>query len=78
MQRIVEQQIVPAMQALPGFHRYLGGVNRSNGTITAVSLWDTQAQANFSREVLMGAVPALTAIGVALEPAEIYEITLDT
>lgn len=45
--------------------------------MSAVSLWDTEAHANFSRDVLMGAVPALTALGVTLEPAEIYEVTVD-
>jgi hypothetical protein len=77
VQRVVEEQVVPAMQRLPGLQRYMGGLNRSAGILSAVSLWDTEAHANFSRDVLMGAVPALTALGVTLEPAEIYEVTVD-
>jgi hypothetical protein len=51
--------------------------NRSAGTICAVSFWDSEANANFGRDVLTGAVPALMQIGVSLEPAEVYEVTLD-
>jgi len=77
VQRIVEEQMIPVMQALPGFQRYIGGVSGSTGMLTGVSLWDTEEHANFSRDVLMGAVPALQGIGVTLEPAEIYEALVD-
>jgi hypothetical protein len=77
IQRIVEQQVIPAVQKLPGFQRYLGGVNRSTGMITAISLWDSEDQASFSRDAMISAVPALTALGVTFDPAEIYEVTAD-
>ena len=77
IQRIVEEQVIPAIQKLPGFQRYLGGVNRSTGMITAVSLWDTEDQASFSRDAVISAVPALMALGVTFEPAETYEVTAD-
>jgi hypothetical protein len=77
VQRIVEEQVIPALQGLPGFQRYIGMANRSAGTICAVSFWDSDANANFGRDVLMDAVPALMQIGVSLEPAEVYEVTLD-
>ncbi len=77
VQQVVEGELIPAMHGLPGFEHYLGGVNRSMGTLCLVSLWDNEAHANFSRDVLRKAIPALTAIGVTLEPAEVYEVTLD-
>ena len=77
IQRLVEEQVIPAIQKLPGFQRYLGGVNRSTGMLTAVSLWDTEDQASFSRDAMISAVPALMALGVTFEPAEIYEVTAD-
>jgi hypothetical protein len=77
IQRLVEEQVIPAMQKLPGFQRYLGGVNRSMGMLTAVSLWDTEDQASFSRDAMISAVPALMALGVTFEPAETYEVTAD-
>ncbi len=77
VQRVVEELVVPAVRALPGFQRYIGGVNRNAGIMIATSLWDSEAHASFSREALMGSVPALTALGVTLDPAEIYEITVD-
>jgi len=77
VQRIVEEQMMPVLRSLPGFQRYLGGSNQSAGTICAISLWSSEAEANFPRDVLAGSVPALTGIGVTLDPPEIYEITLD-
>jgi hypothetical protein len=77
IQRLVEEQVIPAIQKLPGFQRYFGGVNRSAGMITAVSLWDTADQASFSRDAMISAVPALMALGVTFEPAETYEVTAD-
>jgi hypothetical protein len=77
IQRIVEEQVIPALQKLPGFQRYFGGLNRRNGMITAVSLWDSEEQASFSRDAMISAVPALTALGVTFEPAEIYEVTAE-
>jgi hypothetical protein len=77
IQRIVEEQVIPVVQKLPGFQRYLGGVDRTNGMLTAVSLWDTEEHASFSRDAMISAVPALTALGVTFEPAETYEITAD-
>ena len=77
IQRLVEEQVIPAIQKLPGFQRYLGGVNRSTGMLTAVSLWNTEDQASFSRDAMISAVPALMALGVTFEPAETYEVTAD-
>jgi hypothetical protein len=77
IQRIVEEQVIPALQKLPGFQRYIGGLNRSTGMLTAVSLWDTEEQASFSREAVISAIPALMALGVTFEPAETYEVTAD-
>jgi hypothetical protein len=77
IQRIVEAQVIPALQKLPGFQRYIGGINRSTGMLTAVSLWDSEEQASFSREAVISAIPALTALGVTFEPAETYEVTAD-
>jgi hypothetical protein len=78
VRRIVDEQLVPVMQSLPGFQRYLGLINRSAGTMCAVSFWDNEANANFSRDVLKGAVTAVMALGATLEPAEIYEIDVDS
>ncbi|HWQ15688.1 MAG TPA: hypothetical protein VNL77_23005 [Roseiflexaceae bacterium] len=77
VQRIVEGQVIPVIQGLPGFQRYYGGVNRGAGTLVAVTVWDTEEHASFSRENLAGVMPALQAIGVTLEPPQIFEVTVE-
>lgn len=77
VQQIVEGELIPAMQGLPGFEQYVGGANRSLGTLCLVSFWDNEVHANFSRDVLQKAITALSAIGVTLEPVEVYEVILD-
>lgn len=77
VQRLVEAHIVPALKQLPGFRQYLGGINNETGILCAISLWDTEEQANFSREALAEGVRALVAAGVSLEIADVYELTVN-
>jgi len=77
VQQIVEGELLPAMRGLPGFEQHIGGANRGMGILCLVSFWDNEAHANFSRDVLRRAITALSAIGVTLEPVEVYEVILD-
>ena len=73
----LSQQIRAAVQALPGCQSMHSGIDRNGGRLVAVSTWDTAEHANFSRETASGLgelVRRTEAIGVQLEPPEIYEI----
>jgi quinol monooxygenase YgiN len=65
--------IAAAVTALPGCQQYYGGGNRGSGTTIAVSTWDTEEHATFSRDALASIMPRLQAAGVQLDPPEIYE-----
>jgi hypothetical protein len=74
-------QIVPvardldaAMRQLPGLQQFWQGVDRAAGTVAAVSTWDTEEHANVAREALGEPVGRLRALGVTLDPLEIYEL----
>ena len=70
------REVNAAVQALPGWQRMQSGLDRSGGRLVAVSTWDTAEHANFSRDAgsLGDVVRRTQAIGVQLEPPEIYEI----
>ena len=68
------REITTAVQQLPGCQSLHPGVDRTAGTIAAVSTWDTEEHARFSRDRLGDIVARMQAIGVQLEPPEIYEI----
>ena len=75
------EQIIPiagevrtAMRRLPGLQHNHQGIDRAAGTVAAVSVWDSEAHANFSREALGDPISGLRALGVQFEPPEIYEI----
>ena len=71
------REINAAVQALPGCQSIHTGIDRTAGTLAAASTWDTAEQANFAREAagrLGDVVRRTQAIGVQLEPTEIYEI----
>ena len=68
------REVTAAVQRLPGFHHYHGGIDRNAGTIAAVSVWDTEEHATFSRDTLGAVISRLQAIGAQLEPPEIYDI----
>jgi len=45
MDRIVTEEMIPALRAEPGFAGALNLVNRTNGEAIMVILWATEAQA---------------------------------
>jgi len=59
-----------------GCQSYAGAVDRASGRLRAVSTWDTEEHARFSRDALgQSAVSRLQAAGVQLDPPEFYEVT---
>jgi hypothetical protein len=68
-----------ALKTLPGYRGAQTGVDRIAGTCIAVSSWETDEQARFSRDELRqderlgGIVRRLRDLGATFEPAEIYE-----
>jgi hypothetical protein len=74
-------QVVPlasevraAMRRLPGLQHNHQGIDRTAGTVAAVSVWDSQEHAGFARETLGEPIGRLRALGVQFEEPEIYEI----
>ncbi len=71
------QQVEAASEGLPGYGSIQTAIDRTGGKVVAVSTWDTAEQASFTREqapVLGDVVRKMLAIGVQLDPPEIYEI----
>ena len=68
------KDIEAAVMAAPGCQSYLGGGDRAAGTTVAVSTWDTEEHARMTRETALATImPRLQAIGIQLDPPEIYE-----
>jgi hypothetical protein len=66
----VDEQVLPALRQLPGFWGAYGGVDPAAGTVCAVTLWETRAQA-----AAVGAVrPLLEALGARFGAPEVYEV----
>jgi heme-degrading monooxygenase HmoA len=69
------QDIAAAARRLPGFQSLLLGADRATGQSIAVSTWDTEEHARWSRDAL-GDIPSrLQALGVQVDPPEIFEVT---
>jgi hypothetical protein len=73
----VSREVEAALNRLPGVQHVHMGVDRTAGTVAAVSVWDTEEHARFSRESLGEPIGRLGAIGVQMAPPEIYEIQED-
>lgn len=71
------QEIATTMSGLPGFHKYHVGVDGAAGRIAAVTDRDTRAHGEFSRAVLGDSMHRLQALGVELEPAEVYDLVVE-
>ncbi len=70
----VMRELSAALQRLPGYQDFYQGIDRNAGTAAVVSVWDTEEHARFSRDMLGEAMTRLQALGVQLEPPEIYVI----
>ena len=73
----LSREVGDALARLPGFRTYHGGGDRATGAIVAVSTWDTEEHARFSRDVLGDVVARLLVTDARLEPAEIYEVVVE-
>ena len=70
----LSQDTVAAMRQQPGFQGFYHGVDRSNGTSVVLSVWDTEEHARVSRAAFGDVIPRLQALGVQMEPPEVYEV----
>jgi hypothetical protein len=74
------KQLVPdltsAIRRQPGNQSFTGGMDRASGQAITVSTWDTEEHARFSPDAL-GDIPSrIQALGVQVEPPEIFEVTI--
>ncbi len=70
----IVDEVTAKVQQLPGNQHVHQGVDRTTGAAVAVSLWDTEEHARFSRDALGDAIARLQGIGVRFEPPQIYEV----
>jgi hypothetical protein len=69
--------LMPAIQRLPGFRNYFGGVDRQSGAIVGITLWETEEQARGLRDALdQSVLQQLGELGVRLGDSQVYEVTL--
>jgi hypothetical protein len=65
--------LAASARQLPGFQRLVFGGDRAIGEGFAISTWDTEEHARWSRDVLGDPVPRLRALGVQIDPPQIFE-----
>ena len=72
------QDVAAAIKRLPGCQSYVGGGDRASGQTIAVSTWDTEEHARFSRDAL-GDIPSrMQALGGQVDQPEFFEVTTTT
>ncbi len=74
--QLVSDEVAAAARRLPGFQTYQGGLDRGAGRLVAITTWDTAEHATALRNAIPETVARLLGLGVQLEPAEIYQITV--
>ena len=76
--RISEQRLIPALQQLPGFLRFTGGIDRAAGRGIAITESDDMAHAAGLRDAIIGVVQEMAEQGLRLDTAQIYEVNAST
>jgi hypothetical protein len=75
VQRLTEE-VADVARRLPGFQGYQGGLERGAGRLVAITTWDTAEHATALRDAIPETMAQLFGLGVQLEPAEIYQVTV--
>jgi hypothetical protein len=74
--RMAEAEIVPALQAQPGFKGY--SLTDSNGEIISFSIWETAEQAEEASTAIANWVTSRIGDRVALKETRLGEVLLST
>ena len=74
--RALTESVRQVLRGLPGYRGYRAAVDRSAGTVLAISFWDSEEHARFPREALGPVMDQVQHAGVALEPADVAEVTV--
>ena len=70
----VTPELVAAVRGHPGCQSYVIGADRAGGRTVAVSTWDTEEHAQLSPDALGDVMPRLQALGLQMDPSEIFEV----
>lgn len=74
--RLIDEQIVPALRQMPGFRGYLALGDQATGRSLAITLWETQEQAETFRasEGVRELLAEAEAMGFTFETPQTYEV----
>ncbi len=74
--RLVDENIVPALQQMPGFKGYLALYDENSGTGLAITLWETRDQADSlgASSAMRSVLERFEALGMTFETPKIYEV----
>jgi hypothetical protein len=62
------------LKALPGCRAVYQAADRTRGTTVAVTLWDSEKHANFTRDSLGPLVARMQAAGLRMDQPEVFEV----
>ena len=75
LQQLTDEKLIPLLQQLPGFHSYLGGVDRVAGRFVSITVWDNLDQAQAAPTAMRGLHGELEAASLRPDPAQVFEVT---
>lgn len=71
--RALGPDLIAGLKGLPGCHDVAIGIDTATGLGVAVSYFDTEAHARFSRDALGDLIGRIGDAGIRMDPAQIYE-----
>jgi quinol monooxygenase YgiN len=72
--QLIDDQMIPALRQLPGFHSYTGGLDRAAGRAVALSMWDNMEHAQGLRTALGVLIQQFEAVSVRFDPPQLFEV----
>jgi hypothetical protein len=75
--QVTNDVVIPLFKGLPGFRRYQGGLDRTQGVGVSLTYWETREQAQGLSDAVRPIAPQIQDSGVELGAPAIYEVVAE-
>jgi hypothetical protein len=75
LQQLTDEKYIPLIQQLPGFHRYLSGIDRATGRFVSLTGWDSLENSQAFPTAIGGLVDGFVAASLRPDPTQLFEVT---
>jgi len=74
LRQLNDGQLIPFLHQLPGFVSYTYGLDAATRRGISITVWESQEAADGFRTAMGGMVQSFQAVGLQIDPSQVYEM----